>query len=172
MRSGLFWKAKHGRASCAASAAVRVLGRPAAVERLLALLSAPGDGNARIRRDLIVYALIDICQDDAGAPGPDAERIAAACLAQLDNPDDEYETVAEAAVVASLAATQAAKDRATAMLARPQPPLAALAAPVTATIRPSCGRYSSSYVARIHHCQHRCAPTCAPCCATAPPTRP
>jgi NACHT domain len=128
-----------GRASYAANAAIRVLGRPAAVERLLALLTAPPDGHTRVRRDFIAYALIDACQDEGGAPGPASERIAAACLAQLDDPDDEYEAAAEAAVVAALAATRAAKDRAVAMLARPQPPLAALAAGYghdTAAMRP------------------------------------
>jgi hypothetical protein len=93
----------------------------AAIERLLALLSTPPAEGIRIRRDIIVNALIDACQDEPGSSGPTAERIATACLGQLDNPSDEYEATAEAAVVAALPATEAAKDRAVGMLPRPQP---------------------------------------------------
>ena len=136
------------RASYASVAAVRVLGHQAAIERLLALLSAPRDGQARIRRDIITRALIDACHDRTGRPGPDAERIAAACLEQLNDPADEHDAAAEAEVIAAMASTQAARTRAEAMLARPQPPLAALAAGYArepATLQPVLQRLHDAF---------------------------
>ena len=116
------------RASYAAAAAVPVLGREAAVERLLALLALPRSGQQRVRADIIAIALAGIYRDEAGAPGADAERVAAACLEQLPHPGDEYEATAEGEIIAAMGATRAARDRARSMLARPQVPLATLAA--------------------------------------------
>ncbi len=116
------------RASYAAAAAVAVLGREAAVERLLALLALPRNGQRRVRADIIAIALADIYRNESGTPGADAERVAAACLEQLPHPGDEYETTAESEIVAAMGATRAARDRARSMLARPQIPLATLAA--------------------------------------------
>jgi hypothetical protein len=116
------------RASYAAAAAVPVLGREAAVERLLELLALPRNGQRRVRADIIAVALADIYRDEAGTPGADAERVAAACLEQLPHPGDEYESTAEGEIIAAMGATRAARDRARSMLARPQIPLATLAA--------------------------------------------
>jgi len=114
------------RASWVAISAVRVLGRAAAIERLLALLSSHPGGGGRVRRDMVVQALLGACQDGGETSGPQAERIATACLEALDNPTDEQEASAEAAVVATLPSTAAATARAMVMLNRPQPPLPAL----------------------------------------------
>jgi hypothetical protein len=95
------------RASYAAAAAVPVLGREAAVERLLALLALPRNGQRGIRADIIAIALAGIYRDEAGAPGTDAERVAAACLEQLAHPGDDYEATAESEIVAAMGATQA-----------------------------------------------------------------
>jgi len=116
------------RASYAAAAAVPVLGREAAVERLLALLALPRNGQRRVRADIIAIALAGIYRDEADAPGADAERVAAACLEELPHPGDEYEATAEGEIIAAMGATQAARDRARSMLARPQIPLTTLAA--------------------------------------------
>ena len=83
------------RASYAAAAAERVLGREVAVERLLALLAMPRDGQQRIRVDIIAIALAGIYRSEAGTPGTDAERVAAACLEHLPYPCDEDEAIAE-----------------------------------------------------------------------------
>ena len=116
------------RASYAAAAAVPVLGREAAVERLLELLALPRNGQRRVRADIIAIALANIYRSEAGTPGADAERVAAACLDQLPHPGDEYEATAEGEIIAAMGATRAARDRARSMLARPQIPLATLAA--------------------------------------------
>jgi hypothetical protein len=114
------------RASYVSVTAAKVLGRPAAIRRLLALLAVPRGGHSRIRRDLVAQALTAACTNEAGELEPDAERIAAACLENLD-PGDQHEGWTEDETVATLASTRAARDRAAAMLARPQPPLAAIA---------------------------------------------
>ena len=116
------------RASYAAAAAVPVLGRKAAVDRLLALLALRRNRQRRIRADIIAIALAGIYRDEAGTPGADAERVAAACLEQLPHPGDEYEATAEGEIIAAMGATRAARDRARAMLARPQVPLTTLVA--------------------------------------------
>ncbi len=105
-----------------------VLGREAAVERLLELLALPRNGQRRVRADIIAIALADIYRNEAGTPGADAERVAAACLEQLPHPGDEYEATAESEIIAAMGATRAGHDRARSMLARPQIPLATLAA--------------------------------------------
>ena len=116
------------RASYAAAAAERILGHDAAVERLLALLSMPRNGPERIRADIIAIALASMYRDEAGSSGTDAERVAAACLEHLPHPGDKDEAIAEGEIIAALGATQAARDRARSMLARPQVPLTTLAA--------------------------------------------
>jgi hypothetical protein len=116
------------RASYAAPAAERVLGREAAVSRMLALLAMPRNGQQRIRADIIAIALADIYRDESGVPGTDADRVAAACLEHLPYPGNEYEATAESEIVTALGATQAARDRARSMLARPQIPLTTLTA--------------------------------------------
>ena len=116
------------RASYAAAAAERVLGREAAVERLLALLAMPRDRQQRIRADIIAIALAGIYRSEARTPGTAAERVAAACLEHLPYPCDEDEATAEGEIIAAMGATQAARDRARSMLARPQIPLTALTA--------------------------------------------
>lgn len=116
------------RASYAAAAAECVLGREAAAERLLALLALPREGRRGIRADIIAIALADIYRHETGVPGTDAEQVAAACLQHLPEQGDEGEATAEIEIVAAMGATQAARDRARSMLARPQIPFTALIA--------------------------------------------
>jgi hypothetical protein len=117
-----------GRASLVANAAVRVLGAQPAQERLLALLSTPPPADTRFRKEIVVQALLESCQQQSLTSGPVAEQIAQTCLDALHTPANEYELAAEASVVAALPATTAARTRARSMLQRPQSPLAALLA--------------------------------------------
>jgi hypothetical protein len=87
-------------------------------------------GQRRVRADIIAIALAGIYRDEAGTPQAETERVAAACLEQLPCPGDDYEATAESEIITAMGATRAARDRARArsMLARPQIPLATLAA--------------------------------------------
>jgi hypothetical protein len=86
----------------------------------------PLNGQQRIRADIIAIALAGIYRSEAGTPRTDSERVAAAGLEHLPHPCDEDEVIAEGEIIAAMGATQAARDRAGSMLARPQIPLTPL----------------------------------------------
>jgi hypothetical protein len=116
-----------GRASRVANAAVRVLGAEQARERLLALLATPAH-DSRFRKEIVIHALLESCQHQSLTSGPVAEQIARVYLEAVQEPANEYEFTAEAAVVAALPATASARDRAASMLRRAQAPLGSLLA--------------------------------------------
>ena len=112
-------------ASAISLVAVRVLGAQAARDRLLEMLkytSAPG---TRLRYDMVVHALLDACQELGQTSGPEAEHVARECLSVLD-PEVMWEARTDAAVVAMLPQTVAARNRAEQWLAGSYPPMAAL----------------------------------------------
>ncbi|MCZ4510025.1 NACHT domain-containing protein [Streptomyces sp. ActVer] len=118
-----------GRASRVANAAVRVLGAEQARERLLALLATPAPTqDSRFRKEIVIHALLESCQNQSLTSGPVAEQIARVCLEAVQEPANEYEFTAEAAVIVVLPATASARDRAASMLRRPQAPLGSLLA--------------------------------------------
>ena len=115
-------------ASQIANVAVRVLGAAKAIERLLNILEHRPTGESRLRRDIVVYALLEACTNLGETSGQTAERLAEACLNALDDPEDPSEADAEVSVVATLPSTPAARARAEAMLQRRLLPAAALLA--------------------------------------------
>ena len=157
------------RASYAAAAAEPVLGREAAVGRLLALLALPRNGQRRVRADIIAIALAGIYRDEAGTPGPLPSGLPPPAWNSCPIPCDEYEATAEGEIIAAMGATRAARDRARSMLARPQIPLTTLAAGYARdpeALVPCCGGCRRSSLP----CQHSYALTCARSCGTALPT--
>ncbi|MFD9196060.1 NACHT domain-containing protein [Streptomyces phaeochromogenes] len=150
-----------GRASLVANAAVRVLGAQQARERLLTLLAAPSPAADSIfRKEIVIHALLESCQDHALTTGPVAEQIARVCLEAVQEPSNEYEFTAEAAVIAVLPATTAARTRARSMLHRPQAPLVSLLAGYGSdptALEPVLDRVRSAHpalptAARLHLC--------------------
>jgi hypothetical protein len=158
------------RASYAAAAAVPVLGREAAVERLLALLAPPRSGQRRIRADIIAIALAGIYRDEAGGP---QGRTPSGSLPPAWNSSLIRVTSTRrrprGEIIAAMGATQAARDRARSMLARPQIPLTTLAAGCARDPQRN-GQCCTDYMKPSLPCQHSYALTCAPSCETALPT--
>ncbi|WP_160160065.1 NACHT domain-containing protein [Streptomyces sp. SLBN-115] len=117
-----------GRASLVANTAVRVLGAEAAQERLSTLLASAPQATGRFRREIVIQALLESCQTRSIAAGPVAEQIAEVSLAALEEPTNGHEANAEAAVIAILPTTAAARARTHHLLQGPRSPLSALLA--------------------------------------------
>ncbi|MGW2016644.1 NACHT domain-containing protein [Streptomyces sp. NPDC001927] len=115
-----------GRASLVANTAVQVLGAQAAQERLSTLLASAPQATGRFRREIVIQALLESCQARSMVSGPAAERIAEASLSALEQPANQHEAMAEAAVIAVLPTTTAARARAHRLLQEPHSPLPAL----------------------------------------------
>lgn len=112
-------------ASTVSVVAVRVLGAQAAYARLLEMLRYIPATGIRPRYDMVVHALLEACRELGQTSGPEAEHVAQECLNVLD-PNAMWEARTDAAVVAVLPRTAAARDRAEQMLAGPYPPMAVL----------------------------------------------
>ncbi|MFJ8637212.1 NACHT domain-containing protein [Streptomyces sp. NPDC093568] len=117
-----------GRASLVANAAVRILGAEAAQERLSTLLASAPTATGRFRREIVIQALLEGCQARSLSAGPVAEQIAETSLAALEEPANGHEAKAEAAVIAVLPTTAAARARTRRLLQGPCSPLSALLA--------------------------------------------
>ncbi|MDJ0346967.1 NACHT domain-containing protein [Streptomyces sp. H10-C2] len=113
------------RASRIARAAAPVLGPDAALTRLLQLLEPPAD-TARLRVDIVTLALLDTCQDLGITQGPQADRVAAACLDALTT--FKYPGLDGIAyeVIVRLPRSAPARTLTTELLAAPQAPLDAI----------------------------------------------
>ncbi|MEV6009145.1 NACHT domain-containing protein [Streptomyces sp. NPDC051976] len=113
-------------ASWVARAAVPVLGPREALELLLPLLDPPADGRDH-RPDIVTIAIMDACDELAITRGPEADRIAAACLGALDRFKHPWLSEgADQEVIVRLPASVPARQRTTDLLKTPQPPLTAI----------------------------------------------
>ncbi|MFE9127389.1 NACHT domain-containing protein [Streptomyces sp. NPDC007148] len=149
-----------GRASLVANTAVRVLGAEAAQELLSALLASASQATGRFRREIVIQALLESCQARSMVSGPVAEQIARASLAAVEEPANGHEAMAEAAVIAVLPTTAAARARAHRLLQEPRSPLPALLAGYgnsPDTLQPVLDRLRAAHPtlpapARLHLC--------------------
>jgi plasmid stability protein len=93
------------RASYAAAADLPMLGREAAVERLLALIALPRNGQRRVRDDIIAITQAGSYRDEADAPGANAGRLLPPAWNSCPVRGDEYEATAESEIIAAMEAT-------------------------------------------------------------------
>jgi hypothetical protein len=116
------------RASMFAAVATRVLGPREGTEKLLRLLGQRAAAGPGFRADIVVYALLEACRTRAETGGALVEKVAATCLAALEEPANWMERDARETVVGRLPQTAASRHGAALMLDDAQPPFASLLA--------------------------------------------